>query len=124
FGLHQILSIQKLFPNYFKNYIFVSVGAVDSENNKAAEQIHRLEAETQGNLDKYVTWCRAHGLNAESRMVIDHEIVQTVQEICRKIADEHPRAIFFAGKLIFQREKWYHRFLHNETPFAIQRRLQ
>ena len=124
FGLHQILSIQKLFPNYFKNYIFVSVGVVDSGNFKGVEEIHRLEAETQTNLDKYVTWCRAHGLNAESRMAIDHEIVQTVQEMCKKIAAEHPRAIFFAGKLIFQREKWYHRFLHNETPFAIQRRLQ
>ncbi len=124
FGLHQILSIQKLFPNYFKNYIFVSVGVVDSGNFKGVEEIHRLEAQTQTNLDKYVTWCRAHGLNAESRMAIDHEIVQTVQEMCRKIAFEHPRAIFFAGKLIFRRERWYHRFLHNETPFAIQRRLQ
>jgi hypothetical protein len=25
--------------------------------------------------------------------------------------------------LIFQKEKWYHRLLHNETAFAIQKRL-
>jgi hypothetical protein len=38
--------------------------------------------------------------------------------------EEYPRAIFFMGKLIFREEKWFHRVLHNETPNAIQRRLQ
>ena len=28
------------------------------------------------------------------------------------------------SRLIFREEKWYHRILHNETPHAIQRRLQ
>ena len=32
--------------------------------------------------------------------------------------------IFFAGKLIFEQERWYQRFLHNETAYQIQRRLQ
>lgn len=32
--------------------------------------------------------------------------------------------MFFAGKLIFQRPKWWHRLLHNETAQAIQERLQ
>jgi hypothetical protein len=50
--------------------------------------------------------------------------VTTVEAICREVAAEFPRAIFFGGKLIFQKELWYHRFLHNETPFSIQRRLQ
>jgi len=30
----------------------------------------------------------------------------------------------FAGKLIFEREKWWDRLLHNESAFQIQRRLQ
>jgi hypothetical protein len=25
---------------------------------------------------------------------------------------------------VFQRETWYHRLLHNQTAYAIQRRLQ
>jgi len=28
---------------------------------------------------------------------------------------QHPKATFFTGKLIFEREKWYQRILHNET---------
>ena len=46
------------------------------------------------------------------------------REVCRQLAEEFPRVIFFMGRLIFREEKWYHRLLHNETPHAIQRRLQ
>jgi amino acid transporter len=34
------------------------------------------------------------------------------------------RSVFFAGKLVFQRERWYQRILHNETAAAVERRLQ
>jgi len=34
------------------------------------------------------------------------------------------RAVFFAGKLVFEHERWYQRLLHNETAYALQRRLQ
>jgi hypothetical protein len=30
----------------------------------------------------------------------------------------------FAGKLVFQRERWYQRVLHNETAAMLQRELQ
>ena len=61
---------------------------------------------------------------ADYRMAIGTETVEAVIEICKQIAEEFPRAIFFMGKLIFREEKWYYRLLHNETPNAIQRRLQ
>ena len=31
--------------------------------------------------------------------------------------------LFFAGQLVFRNERWYHGVLHNETAFAVQRRL-
>ena len=37
---------------------------------------------------------------------------------------EFPRAVFFAGKLVFQKERWFQRLLHNETAYQLQRRLQ
>jgi amino acid transporter len=42
FGLHQILSIQRLMPGYIKNFIFISVGVVDSGNFKGSEELARL----------------------------------------------------------------------------------
>ncbi len=40
------------------------------------------------------------------------------------MAEEFPRSTVFTGQLTFRLEKFYHRLLHNETAFAIQRRLQ
>ncbi|HEY6066365.1 MAG TPA: APC family permease [Thermoanaerobaculia bacterium] len=124
FGLHQLLSIEQLFPRHFTNFVFVSAAIVDSGTFKGAEQVNRLSADTERMLDQYVRWARSHGLCASSRMKVGTEAVSTVEQICVEVAEEFPRSIFFMGKLIFQREKWHHRLLHNETPQAIQRRLQ
>jgi hypothetical protein len=124
FGLHQILSIHKAFPNYFKQLVFVSAAVVDSGNFKGAEELGSLQTNTEANLLKYVAWAQAHGFRADYRMALGTEAVATVEAICLEVAKEFPRAIFFTGRLIFKEEKWYHRLLHNETPHAIQRRLQ
>ena len=124
FGLHQLLSIEQLFPRHFQNFVFVSAAIVDSGTFKGAEQVNRLSADTEKMLDQYVRWARSHGLSATSRMKVGTEAVSTVEQICAEVAQEFPRSIFFMGKLIFQRERWHHRLLHNETPQAIQRRLQ
>jgi amino acid transporter len=124
FGLHQILSIHKAFPGYFKQFVFVSAAVVDSGNFKGAEEIERLEETTEEHVRKYVVWTQAHGFRADYRVAVGTEAVATIEEMCGVLAEEFPRAIFFMGRLIFREEKWYHRLLHNETPHAIQRRLQ
>src|SRR5262249_6942062 len=83
FGLHQILSIQRLMPGYIKNYIFVSAGVLDSGNFKGAEEIRRLDEETRENLSKYVQWCRQQGLKADYRMAIGTEAIDTLVKLCR-----------------------------------------
>lgn len=124
FGLHQILSIQRLMPGYIKNFIFISVGVVDSGNFKGSEEMGRLESETRDQLEKYVRWSRQNGLNAEYRMSVGTEAVETLEKLCLDISKEFPRSIVFTGKLIFREEKWYQRLLHNETASALQHRLQ
>jgi len=124
FGIHEVLSIHRLFPRMFKNFIFVSAAVVDSGTFKGAAEVESLEAETRENLERYIAWARAQGMNAGYRIAIGTEAVESITEICKDIATEFPRAIFFMGKLIFREEKWFHRLLHNETPHAIQRRLQ
>ena len=52
------------------------------------------------------------------------EAVETATQLCREVAREFPRTLFFAGKLVFEQERWYQRLLHNETAYQIQRRLQ
>ncbi len=124
FGLHELLSIVQLFPKHYENFVFASVAVVDSGNFKGSSELAALQVETRASLDKYVHWCRRHGLRADFRMGLGTEPVSAVAALCEEIAREFPRAVFFCGKLIFQEEKWYHRILHNETAYALQRRLQ
>jgi hypothetical protein len=124
YGIHQILSIHTLFPNYYKNFVFVSVAVVDSGNFKGSDEMGHLEADARQNLEKYVAWCRAQGWNAGYRLAIATEAVEKVVEICKELRQEFPRSVVFSGMLVFEKEEWYHRLLHNETAMAIQRRLQ
>jgi hypothetical protein len=83
-----------------------------------------MESEVQKSLDKYVEAARGMGFRARSVMGVGHEPVEVAEQLCRTLAAEYNRAVFFAGKLIFEKERWYQRVLHNETAYAIQRRLQ
>ena len=123
-GMHSFMEIRRLFQDQFTQIIFVSVAVVDSGSFKGADEIERLKEQTQLGLDKYVELARRFGMSATSMMNVGNEPVDGAEELCMEVALRYPRASFFAGKLVFQRERWYERYLHNETAFAIQRRLQ
>ena len=40
------------------------------------------------------------------------------------MASQFPHCVVFGGKLIFQKERWYQRFMHNQSVVLIQNRLQ
>ena len=59
-----------------------------------------------------------------SFMSIGTDAVEELEHLCVEVKKRFPRAIFFAGQLVFQRDTWYQRLLHNETAYSLQRRLQ
>ena len=123
-GLHVVLDTQRLFPRQFSQFMFVSVGVVDSATMKGVEEVDRITAETEAALKRYVEFAHRLGMAAGYRMSTGTEAVAELETLATRIAREFPRAVFFASRLVFQEERWYQRLLHNETPFEIQRRLQ
>ncbi len=123
-GVHALLTVQRTFPGFFKNFIFVSVGVVDSAAMKGVEEVDRVRLRTQAALEQYVDLAHRMKLPADFRLAIGTEAVAEAERLCVEVAREFPRAVFFAGKLVFQHERWYQRVLHNETAYALQRRLQ
>jgi amino acid transporter len=124
FGIHTLLSIVTTFPKTYKNVIFVSVAVIDSGSFKGAEELQALEASATAGLEKYVDLARRLGFAADYRMGVATDVVESVTAICKELGQEYPRSTVFTGQLTFRLEKFYHRMLHNETAFAIQRRLQ
>jgi hypothetical protein len=123
-GVHTVLAVQNLFPRQYKNYLFVSVGVIDSSHFKGETEIEALKQQTVADLQKYVDFAHRLGFRAEYRYAIGTEAVEQVIALCEEIHKEFPRAIFYLGQLVFENDRFYYRLLHNETAFAIQRRLQ
>ena len=122
-GIHSLLSIQRSYAGYFRNVIFVSVAVLDSGSFKGAEEIDKLQKLTRESLEKYVKLARGLGWNSSSRMASGLDPVKEATALCTGLAAEFPRSTFFAGKLIWKRETWWQRILHNETAYQIERRL-
>jgi len=122
-GIHSLLSIQRYYPSYYKNMIFVSVAVLDSGTFKGADEIERLEGQVRKSLDQYVSLARSLGWRASSRMASGLDAVKEASALCIALAEDFPRCTFFAGKLIWKRETWWQRILHNETAYQIERRL-
>ena len=123
-GIHAVLTIQRLFPGHFKNVVFVSVGVIDAAVLRGVEEVERLREDTRRSLQRYVELARGLGLPAEYRLSIGTEAVDAGEQLAVEVAREFPRSIFFLGTLVFEKERWFHRVLHNQTANRLQRRLQ
>src|SRR5262249_15716664 len=60
-GIHAVLAVPRLFGTHFKNFVFVSVGVIDSNRFKGREEIDNLQRQTEESLHKYVSFVRRQG---------------------------------------------------------------
>jgi len=123
-GVHCMLHVFRIFPQSFTNVIFLSVGVPNSDFFKEGSHADELEQRTRTSLDRYVETAGRLGIPAQSSCRIGTDVVKEASEACVELAKKYPRAVFFAGEVVFDEPKWYDRILHNETAFAIQRRLR
>ncbi len=123
-GIHIFLNIFRLFPESFKNVVFLSVGMVNSDFFKDSEQVETVTKKTQDMLAHYVAFSKKMGIAARSEFSIGTDVVQAVSELSLEAAEKYERVVFFAGEIVFEKPQWYHRILHNETAYAIQRKIR
>jgi hypothetical protein len=122
-GIHTILNVFRAFPNHFKNLVFISVGIIDSGGFKGAEAVEHLEADTETMLKRYASVATELGVPSEYVFSVGTDAVAEAEKLCMAIMRKYSVVTFFGGKVVFERERWYQRLLHNETALAIQKRL-
>jgi amino acid transporter len=123
-GIHTFLAALRNFPGQFKNVVFLSVGVLDSGVFKGEQMLAGLREQTEQALRRYVELAEGQGLAATSRFTVGTDLISELERLCLETARDFPHAIYFAGQLAFQRPCWYQAFLHNQTAFALQARLQ
>lgn len=123
-GIHTVLNLLRAFPGHFRGLVFVSVGVLDSGDFARQDAVAEVRRRTEELLQRYVALAAGLGFAATARSAIGTDVIEEGERLCLATGREFPRATFFAGKLIFARERWWQRWLHNGTALALQARLQ
>ena len=122
-GVHTLLHITRMFPNVFRNFVFVQVGVLDAGNFKGAGEIENLRQHITQEADQYAEHMRRQGFYAKAVTDIGPDVIETAGELAANIVKRFPQAVFFGGQLVFPNESWLTRLLHNFMVFALQRRI-
>jgi len=122
-AMHTLLNVIRMFPKHFKNFVFLSVGIVDVESFAGQASLEHMRVEVNDTLTYFVDYCHQYGMAAEGDSAFGTDTVEELNELARKVSKKYANCIFFASKLIFEKDNILTRFLHNETPLTIQRSL-
>ncbi|MEN9946145.1 MAG: hypothetical protein RLZZ293_531 [Pseudomonadota bacterium] len=123
-GLHTLLWVQRMFPNVFQNFIFVTSGEIDSEVF-ANEEIFKKKYRQDLNqiIEGYRNFCSQHNLPSAGYFSYGVSGAEELIKLAEQIQIDYPDCIFFGGKLVFVDESWWTRLLHNNTVNLLQRQL-
>jgi len=122
-GIHSILAILRVFPGHFKNFVFLSAGIIDSGRFKGRAELDALMRSVEQDLAKYVKLANKLGLYAESKAGLGTDVIEELDLLCQQTALVWDKKVYFMGQLAFEGETWWTRLLHNQTSFALQRKL-
>ncbi|MFZ9180898.1 MAG: APC family permease [Rickettsiales bacterium] len=122
-GMNCLLQIKKLFPGIFKNFIFVTVGEVDSNTLREEHKWRDMRRKTKSVVSKYKNYCNANGRFAKAYVGYDTDIVEKLTQLTDRVAKDYENVIFFGTKFIFDNENIFTQLLFNHVPYIMQRRL-
>lgn len=122
-GLHTLFNINRFFGGMFKNFIFIEVGVLDAGNFKGVAEVEHLKEHSQSEAHKYVDLMNRNGYWAQCFTSVSTDVVDEIVNVGQGILKSYPNAIFFGGQLMFPKEQFLGRWLHNNVIFAVQRRF-
>jgi hypothetical protein len=122
-GMHVFFSIIRSFPGTFRNFVFLSVGVIDTSRFKGVAEIENLSENLRGQLANYVEFVKGHGYYGEAHHRVGTDVIEVLQGMATDVAADFPNVVFFAGQLVFQEENFFNKLLHNQTAFLAQKKL-
>jgi len=122
-GLHALLWVQRMFPDHFRNFVFVNARTVDSQSFGGREDLAAMKVDANASLSYFVNFCNSKGWAAKSYLSFGTDPIDEFTRLAERVLKEFPNAVFFTSKLIFERENWMTRLLHNQAAMALQRRF-
>jgi len=122
-GIHTIMWVLRLFPDHFKNFIFLNAGEVDTQSFDSNASLRTMQYKIENALCYYAGFLRSQGLNANWRTAYGTDPMMILDNLVQEVIAEYPNSVCFASKLIFVNDNMFIRWLHNQTALTMQRRL-
>lgn len=122
-GLHTLQRIQKLFPDVYKNFIFISVGEINTDVFRKEDKETELENSLNHIINYFVYYCRNNNMPASGKYRKGIDIIETTEKLAKEIKAEYPNSVFFSGEILFENETWFNKWLYDHTSAMIQRAL-
>jgi hypothetical protein len=122
-GIHCLLEIKKIFPGIFQNFIFVTVGEVDSNTFHEERKWREMRNKTKNMLRKCKNYCNANGKSAKAYVAYGTDVVEKMSELTLRVSKDYSNVVFFGTKFTFDNENILTQMLFNHISYIMQRRL-
>jgi hypothetical protein len=122
-AVYMLERIRKLFPGHFRNFVLLSTGTVDTGSFGSDAALRELQYVNRGTLEYLANHLHHDGIPARWYDEYGTDRIAQLNELCETARREYPNSVFFSSRLMFDREHWWNRWLHNQTSFAMQRLL-
>lgn len=122
-GMQLVMAVLRLFPDRFKNFVFLRVGEVDADNFGGPEKLEDLKRDVDGDLRIYRNYMNGLGYAVDARFAYGPDKLSELLKLADEVHEAYENAIFFSAKLLFEDENFFTRMLHNNTAYAMQQQL-
>lgn len=122
-GLHTLFGVVRLFGQEFRNFVFLEIGVIDAGSFKGMDEVENLKTKIKNDVDRYVDYVQAQGYYAQGLTAAGIDILTQAEVLMHTVIERFPNAVFFGGQLVFPKETFFTRFLHNYTVFSLQKRF-
>lgn len=123
-AMHTILWVERLFPNHFKNYVFLSYGMVDTGTFGSTKALDILQTQTNRVL-KYLTYFSTQrGIATKVLQEFGTQPIEDIVGLAEGIGSEFNNTVYFAARYVYPDENIFTRMMHSDFSLMVQRKLQ
>lgn len=119
-GMHSLRYVLQMFPHQFKNFIFLTVGVVDTKSFESEKELERMQIEVNLCLEYFIAYCRQNGFAAAGYSTFGTDHIEELEHLIDKVSSKYPNSVFFSTHLIFKHDNMFIRLLHNQTSGLLQ----
>lgn len=123
-AVHTILWVERLFPNHFKNYVFLSYGEVDTSTFGSSRLLNLFQSHTDRVLNYLENYASHRGVASLSKASFGTQPIEDVVKMAEEINQLFANTVYFSARYVYPSETMLSRMMHSDFSLTVQRWLQ